>query len=196
MNSTYMLFIGILCWQAWSALSSLSLNKTYLRPGITPPVDDGGTNGSYSARERSTVKVTCSTDGSFYSNNQQNQSQMGVPGTGRNFHSFPPPVPGDGKIFAEKFPRINDEAREPETCSAHLNGVEKPFRSSAFAAEQLGSGEACLDEIDDDILQVMVPVQLPHNFPFFSTLCEEASFYQFRKDPEASLRHGFVFKIC
>ncbi|KAF2589845.1 hypothetical protein F2Q70_00039944 [Brassica cretica] len=139
--------------KAWSALSSLSLNKTYLRPGITPPVDDGGTNGSYSARERSTVKVTCSTDGSFYSNNQQNQSQMGVPGTGRNFHSFPPPVPGDGKIFPEKFPRINDEAREPETSSAHLNGVEKPFRSSAFAAEQLGSGEACLDEIDDDILQ-------------------------------------------
>ncbi|KAL0651195.1 hypothetical protein Bca4012_093886 [Brassica carinata] len=139
--------------KAWSALSSLSLNKTYLRPGITPPVDDGGTNGSYSARERSTVKVTCSTDGSFYSNNQQNQSQMGVPGTARNFHSFPPPVPGDGKIFPEKFPRINDEAREPETSSAHLNGVEKPFRGSAFAAEQLGSGEACLDEIDDDILQ-------------------------------------------
>ncbi|WZZ11308.1 hypothetical protein YC2023_097229 [Brassica napus] len=139
--------------KAWRALSSLSLNKTYLRPGITPPVDDGGTNGSFSARERSTVKVTCSTDGSFYSNNQQSQSQMGVPGTGRNFHSFPPPVSGDGKIFAEKFPRMNDEAREPETSSAHLNGVEKPFRNSAFAAEQLGSGEACLDEIDDDILQ-------------------------------------------
>ncbi|KAF2618199.1 hypothetical protein F2Q68_00040626 [Brassica cretica] len=79
---------------------------------------------------------------------------MGVPGTGRNFHSFPPPVPGDGKIFAEKFPRINDEAREPENSCTPLNGVEKPFKSSAFAAEQLESGEACLDEIiDDDILQ-------------------------------------------
>ncbi|XP_056852506.1 ATP-dependent DNA helicase Q-like 4A isoform X1 [Raphanus sativus] len=140
--------------KAWRALSSLSINKTYLRPGITPPVDDGGTNVSYSARERSTVKATCSTDGSFVSNNQQNQSQMGVPGTGRNFHSFPPPVPGDGKIFAERFPRTNDEAREPETSYTHLNGVEKQFKNSAFAADQLGSGEACLDEIiDDDILQ-------------------------------------------
>lgn len=163
MKCTYTLHICILCWQAWHALSSLSLNKTYLRPGITPPVDDGGTNGSYSARERSSVKVTCSTDGSFHSNNQQNRSQMGVPGTERNFHSFPPPVPGDGKIFAEKFPRTNDEARESETSCAHLNGVEKPSKNSAFAAEQLGSGEACLDDIDDDILQVMIPVKVAHS---------------------------------
>ncbi|KAL0732632.1 hypothetical protein Bca4012_008841 [Brassica carinata] len=48
--------------KAWRALSSLSVNKTYLRPGITPPVDDSGTNGSYSAKERSIVKVTSSTD--------------------------------------------------------------------------------------------------------------------------------------
>ena len=168
-----MLFIGILCWQAWSALSSLSLNKTYLRPGITPPVDDSGTNGSNSARERSNVKVTSSTDGSFYSNNRQNQSQMGVPGTGRYSHSFPSSVPGDDKIAAEKFSRVNDEVREPETNCAHSNGVEKPFRNSALAADQLESGEACLDEIDDDdILQVMLPVKVAHSFALFSTPCD------------------------
>lgn len=158
-----------LCWQAWRVLSNLSINKTYLRPGITPPVDDSGTNGSYSARERSTVKVTSRTGGSFYSNNRQNQSQMGVPGTGRYSHSFPSSVPGDETIAAEKFSRVNDEVREPETSCTRLNGVEKPFRNSAFAAERLESGEVCLDEIDDDdILQVMLPVKVARSFSLFS----------------------------
>lgn len=154
-----MLVIGFLCCQAWRALSSLSVKYTYLRPGITPPVDDGGTNSSFSARERSTVKVTCSIDGGI--NSQQNQNQMRVSGTGRFCHSFPSSVPGDDKIVAEKFPRVNNEARESESSCTHLNGVEKPCRNSAFPAEQLKSGEACLDEIDDDDI---LKVTLAHCF--------------------------------
>ncbi|ESQ35756.1 hypothetical protein EUTSA_v10006602mg [Eutrema salsugineum] len=134
--------------KAWRALSSLSVNNSYLRPGITPPVDDGATNGSYSAKERSTVKVTCSTDGSFYPNSRQNQSHMSVSGTGRHFHSSS--APGEEKFVAEKFARVNGEVRESETSSTHLNGLENPFRNSAFPDEQLESGEAFLD--DDDIL--------------------------------------------
>lgn len=178
MNCTDMLLIGILYWQAWRALSSLSINNTYLRPGITPPIDDGGTNGSYSARERSTVKVTSSTDGSFYSNSRQNQSQMSVSGTGRYFNSFPSSVPGDDKMIAKKLPRVN-EVRESETSCTHLNGGEKPFRNSAFPAEQLESGEACLDEIDDDdILKVMLPVKVAHRFSLCISPCKQASFSQ------------------
>ncbi|XP_013712208.1 ATP-dependent DNA helicase Q-like 4A isoform X1 [Brassica napus] len=166
--------------KGWRALSSLSINKTYLRPGITPPVDD-----SYSARERSNVKVTSSTDGSFYSNNRQNQSQMGVPGTGRYSHSFPSSVPGDDKIAAEKFSRVNDEVREPETNCAHSNGVEKPFRNSALAAEQLESGEACLDEIDDDdILQnIDVDQILMEHYQSTSTPQPSVSCFPLRTPP-------------
>ncbi|KAL0654250.1 hypothetical protein Bca4012_096941 [Brassica carinata] len=166
--------------KGWRALSSLSINKTYLRPGITPPVDD-----SYSARERSNVKVTSRTDGSFYSNNRQNQSQMGVPGTGRYSHSFPSSVPGDDKIAAEKFSRVNDEVREPETNCAHSNGVEKPFRNSALVAEQLESGEACLDEIDDDdILQnIDVDQILMEHYQSTSTPQPSVSCFPLRTPP-------------
>lgn len=173
-----MLIIGTLCWQAWRALSSLSINNAYLRPGITPTVDDG-TNGSYSARERSTVKVTSSTDGSFYQNSRQNQSQMSVSGAGGYFHSFPSSVPGDDKMIADKLPRVNDGARESETSCMRLNGGEKPFRNFAFPAEQLESGEALLDEIDDDeILKVMLPVKVAHRFSVFISLCKQTSFSQ------------------
>ncbi|CAN6981049.1 unnamed protein product [Brassica rapa subsp. trilocularis] len=171
--------------KAWRALSSLSVNTTYLRPGITPPVDDSGTNGSYSARERSTVKVTSSTGGSLYSNNRQNQSQMGVPGTGRYSHSFPSSIPGDDKIAAEKFSRVNAEVREPETSCTHSNGVEKPFRNSAFPAEQLESGEACLDEIDDDdILQnIDVDQILMQHYQSTSTPQPSVSSFPLRTPP-------------
>ncbi|KAL1222851.1 ATP-dependent DNA helicase Q-like 4A [Cardamine amara subsp. amara] len=136
--------------KAWRALSSLSINNAYLRPGVTPPVDDGGTNGSYSARERSTVKVISSTDGSSYSNSRQNQCPVNVSGTGRSFHSFPSFVPCDGKIISEKFPRVNNEVRESVPSCTHLNGMERQFTNPAFQSEQLGSGETCLDDIDDD----------------------------------------------
>ncbi|KAJ0250590.1 DEAD/DEAH box helicase domain-containing protein [Hirschfeldia incana] len=169
--------------KAWRALSSLSINKTYLRPGITPPVDDSRTNGSYSARERSTVKVTSSTDGSFYPNNRQNQSQTGVPGTGRYSHSFSS-APGADTTAAEKFSRVNDEVREPETSCSHLNGLEKPFRNSAFAAEQLESGEACLDEIADDIFQnIDVDQILMEHYQSISTPQPSVSRFPLRTPP-------------
>lgn len=116
------------------------------------------------------MKVISSTDGSFYSNNQQNQSAMNVSGTGRSCHSFPSSVPGDDKIIAEKLPRVNDEVRESEPSCTHFNGVEKSLRNSAFPAEQLESGKACLDDIDDDdILEVMLLVKVAHRFSFCST---------------------------
>ncbi|KAG7645882.1 Helicase superfamily 1/2 ATP-binding domain [Arabidopsis thaliana x Arabidopsis arenosa] len=135
--------------KAWRALSSLSVNNTYLRPGVTPPIDVG-TNDSYSARERSTAKVISSTGGSVYSSTRPNLSAMNVSGTGRSFHSFPSSVPGDDKIVAEKFPRGNNEIRESEPSCTHLNGVEKSFGNSAFPAEQFESRKACLDDMDDD----------------------------------------------
>lgn len=176
-NCTYMLVIDIPCWQAWRALSNLSINNAYLRPGVTRPVDDGGTNGSYSARERSTVKVISSTDGSFYSNSRQNQCPVNVSGTGRSFHSFPSSVPGDDNIVSERFPRVNNQDRESEPSCTHLNGVEKPFTNPVFSAVQLESGEACLDDIDDDdILKVMLLVNVAHRFSLCSTPCKQASF--------------------
>lgn len=166
-----MLVIGLLCWQAWRALSSLSINNAYLRPGVTPPIDDGGTNGSYSAREGSTVKVISSTAGSVYSSSRQNQNAMNVSGTGRSFHSFPSSVLGADKMIAEKFPLGNDEVRESEPSFTHLNGVEKSFRNSAFPPEQFESGKACLGDMDDDdILKVML-VKIAHLFSLCSQSC-------------------------
>jgi len=166
-----MLVIGILCGQAWRALSSLSVNNTYLRPGVTPPIDVG-TNDSYSARERSTAKVISSTGGSVYSSTRPNLSAMNVSGTGRSFHSFPSSVPGDDKIVAEKFPRGNNEIRESEPSCTHLNGVEKSFGNSAFPAEQFESRKACLDDMDDDdILEVMLSAKVAHLFSLCSHSC-------------------------
>ncbi|EOA37858.1 hypothetical protein CARUB_v10012033mg, partial [Capsella rubella] len=168
--------------KAWRALSSLSINNAYLRPGFTPPVDTSGTNGSYSARERSTVKVISSTDGSF---DRQNQSAMNVSGTGRSFHSFPSSVPGEDKIIAENFPRVNHEVRESEPRRTHLNGVENSFRNSAFPSEQLESGKACLDDIDDDELLENIDVDqiVMEHYHSTSTPQPSASNFSLRTPP-------------
>ncbi|KAG5383002.1 hypothetical protein IGI04_034472, partial [Brassica rapa subsp. trilocularis] len=90
---------------AWCALTNLSINNnTYLRPGITPAVDDINTNCSFSRRGRSTAKVTSNTDGSFYAHNHQEDSQKRIRGTATSFDCSSSSSPGDGKLTSGKVP--------------------------------------------------------------------------------------------
>ncbi|ESQ29381.1 hypothetical protein EUTSA_v10023226mg [Eutrema salsugineum] len=140
--------------KAWCALTNLSINHTYLRPGITPAVDDSSTNCTSSMRGRSTVKVTSNADGSFYAHNHPEQSQESVRGTARSFDRFSSSFPGDGKLTAGKVPRVNNEVRDSVTGCKYINGMDiQPIRNFALPARQV---EASLIEIDDDdILEII-----------------------------------------
>ncbi|WZZ13449.1 hypothetical protein YC2023_106538 [Brassica napus] len=96
---------------AWCALANLSINNTYLRPGITPAVDDINTNCSFSRRGRSTAKVTSNTDGSFYAHNHQEDSQKRIRGTATSFDCSSSSSPGDGKLTSGKVPWVNNEVK-------------------------------------------------------------------------------------
>ncbi|KAJ0265835.1 ATP-dependent DNA helicase Q-like 4A [Hirschfeldia incana] len=129
--------------KAWCALTNLSTNNTYLRPGITPAIDDISTNCSFSTRGRSTAKVTSNTDGSFYAHNHQEDSQKSIRGTATSSDRFSSSSPGDGKLTS-KVLRVNNEVRDSVTGC--INGMEAPpIRNFAHPARQVE-----FIEIDDD----------------------------------------------
>ncbi|CAL9238008.1 unnamed protein product [Arabidopsis halleri] len=137
--------------KAWCTLINLSINNTYLRPGITPAIDDGSTDRS-SSTKGSTVKVTSSADGSFYAHNHPEHSQRSLRGTAKSFDSFSSSSVGDNKITIGKVPRVNDEVRDSVT-----GGMEMPpIKNSAHLARPVEPREASLGEIDyDDIMEII-----------------------------------------
>lgn len=158
-------WVVIRCCQAWSALTNLSINNTYLRPGITPAIDYSSTNCSSSTRGRSTVKVTSNADGSFYAPSHQAHSEKSVTGTTRSFDRYSSSSPADGKLTAGKVPWVNDEVGG---CK-YINGMEiVPMRNSAVPARQVEPREASLGVVDDDdIRKVMFSMQLGYLFEFY-----------------------------
>ncbi|CAH2047817.1 unnamed protein product [Thlaspi arvense] len=133
--------------KAWCALTNLSIDNTYLRPGITPAIDASSTNCTSSTRGRSTVKVTSNADGSFYAHNHQEHSQKSVRGTAGSFDRFSSSSPGDGKLTAGKVTRVNNEVDSVTGCN-YINGMEiQPVRNFALPTRQV---EASVIEIDDD----------------------------------------------
>ncbi|XP_010480423.1 PREDICTED: ATP-dependent DNA helicase Q-like 4A [Camelina sativa] len=83
-------------------------------------------------------------------------------------------------IISEKFPRVNDES-EPR-CT-HLNGVEKSFRNSAFPSEQLESGEAFLDNIDDILENIDVDQIVMEHYHSTGTPQPSVSNFSLRTPP-------------
>ncbi|XP_019093054.1 PREDICTED: ATP-dependent DNA helicase Q-like 4B isoform X2 [Camelina sativa] len=134
--------------KAWCTLINLSINNTYLRPGITPAVDDGNTNCS-SSTKGSIVKVTSTADGSFYAHNHPEHSERRVRGTAISFDSFSSSSVGDDKITIGKVLQVKDEVRDSVTGYKYTNGMKMPpIKNSTHPAS--------LDEIDyDDIMEII-----------------------------------------
>ncbi|XP_018452745.2 ATP-dependent DNA helicase Q-like 4B [Raphanus sativus] len=140
--------------KAWCALTNLSINNTYLRPGITPAIDYINTNCSFSTGGRSTAKVTSNTDGSFYAHNHQEDSQKSIRGTATSFDRFSSSSPGDGKLTSGKVPWVNNEVRDSVTSC--INGIMEvpPIRNFAHPARQVE-----VIEIDDDDMLESIDVE-------------------------------------
>ncbi|XP_019085268.1 PREDICTED: LOW QUALITY PROTEIN: ATP-dependent DNA helicase Q-like 4B [Camelina sativa] len=134
--------------KAWCTLINLSISKTYLRPGITPAIDDGSTDLS-SSTKGSIIKVTSTADGSFYAHNHPEHSQRRVRGTAKSFDSFSSSSVGDDKITIGKALQVKDEIRDSVTGYKYTSGMEMPTIKNS-------THPASLDEIDyDDIIEII-----------------------------------------
>jgi len=162
----YITFV-IQCFQAWCTLINLSINNTYLRPGITPAIDNDSTSRT-SSTKGSTFKVTSNADGSFCAHNHPEHSQRSVRGTAKSIDSFSSSSVGDNKIIIDKVPRVNYEVRDSVTVT---NGMEMPpIKNSAQLARPVEPREVSLGEIDyDDIMEVIFFIQLGKIFKIIST---------------------------
>ncbi|XP_023643239.1 ATP-dependent DNA helicase Q-like 4B [Capsella rubella] len=139
--------------KAWCTLNH-SLNNTYLRPGITPAIDDGSTDCS-SSTKGSIAKVTSTTDGSFYAHNHPEHSQRSVRGIAKAFDSFSSSSVGEDKITIGKVSQLKDEIRDSVTGYKYTNGMP-PIKSATHQARLVEPREASLDEIDyDDISEII-----------------------------------------
>ncbi|KAL1226152.1 ATP-dependent DNA helicase Q-like 4B [Cardamine amara subsp. amara] len=144
--------------KAWCALTNLSINNTYLRPGITPAIDDISTDRSSSTRG-SIVKVTSNADRSIYAHNHQEHSQRNVRGTPRSFDRLSSSSLDNDKITTCKVLRVNDEVGDSVTGCEYTNGMEiPPIKKSALPARQGEPREANLYEIDDDDILKQIDV--------------------------------------
>ncbi|VYS49589.1 unnamed protein product [Arabidopsis thaliana] len=139
--------------KAWCTLINLSINNTYLRPGITPAIDNDSTSRT-SSTKGSTFKVTSNADGSFCAHNHPEHSQRSVRGTAKSIDSFSSSSVGDNKIIIDKVPRVNYEVRDSVTVT---NGMEMPpIKNSAQLARPVEPREVSLGEIDyDDIMEII-----------------------------------------
>ncbi|KAF2539179.1 hypothetical protein F2Q68_00019755 [Brassica cretica] len=155
--------------KAWCALTNLSINNTYLRPGITPAIDDINTNCSFSTRGRSTAKVTSNTDGSFYAHNHQEDSQKRIRGTATSFDCSSSSSPGDGQLTSGKVPWVNNEVRD--SITGCINGMEvPPIINLAHPARQVE-----VIEIDDDDILKGIDVEQIVMEHYYSTCTHQPS---------------------
>ncbi|CAF2040306.1 unnamed protein product [Brassica napus] len=186
--------------KAWCALANLSINNTYLRPGITPAIDDINTNCSFSTRGRSTAKVTSNTDGSFFAHNHQEDSQKRIRGTATSFDRFSSSSPGDGKLISGKVPRVYNEVRDSVTGC--INGMEvPPIRNFAHPARQVE-----VIEIDDDDILKSIDVEQIVMEHYHSSCTHQPSFNIFASRGEenpslppelcSNCSHGVKLGLC
>ncbi|EFH62834.1 predicted protein [Arabidopsis lyrata subsp. lyrata] len=196
--------------KAWCTLINLSINNTYLRPGITPAIDDGSTDRS-SSTKRSTVKVTSSADGSFYAHNHPEHSQRSLRGTAKSFDSFSSSSVGDNNITIGKVPRVNDEVRDSVTGCKYTNGMEMPpIKNSAHLVRLVEPREASLGEIDyDDIMEIIEVDQIvmdhcPSRCPKQPSVSKFVDTFASRREEEQGLfpelcsncSHGIKLGLC
>ncbi|KAF8084229.1 hypothetical protein N665_0728s0016 [Sinapis alba] len=186
--------------KAWCALTNLSINNTYLRPGITPAVDDINTNCSFSTRGRSTAKVASNTDGSFYAHNHPENSQKSTRGTATSSDRFSFSSPGDGKLTSGKVPRVYNEVRDSVTGC--INGMEvPPIRNFAHSARQVE-----VIEIDDDDMLKSIDLEKIVMEHYHSTCTHQPSVNIFASRGEEDLclppelcsncSHGVKLGLC
>ncbi|CAH8381924.1 unnamed protein product [Eruca vesicaria subsp. sativa] len=198
----YITYAVILCCQAWCTLANISINNTYLRPGITPAIDDINTNCSFSTRGRSTAKVTTNTGGSFYAHNHQEDSQKSIKGTATYFDRFSSPSPADGKLIAGKVHGVNNEVGDSVSGCTFVNGMEiPPIRNFSHSARQVE-----VIEIDDDDILKSIDVDQIVMEHYHSTCTSQPSVNIFASRGEeepclppelcSSCSHGIKLGFC